>query len=80
MHELGVLMQVVKTVIKVAEANCIKKVKHITLEVGEASGFVPHYLMKLFPIAADAYPALKKTKLYIHTVLGKGLNIKDIGY
>lgn len=80
MHELGILMHIVKTVMRIAEQNCIKTVKHITIEVGEASGFVPHYLKKLFPVAADAYPALKKTKLIICTVLGKGLTIKEIGY
>ena len=80
MHELGILIQVVKVVMKVVEQNCIEKVKHITLEVGEASGFVPHYLKKLFPIAADAYPAFKKTTLYITTVIGKGLSVKEIGY
>ena len=48
--------------------------------VGEASGFVPMYLTKLFPAAADAYPAMHETKLIIDMVPGKGLVVKDIGY
>ena len=54
--------------------------KHIGLEVGETSGFVPRYLLKLFPVAADAFPALEKTELRIKIVPGKGLVISEIGY
>ena len=80
MHELGVLHQIVKTVNRVTEENKILVVKHITLEVGEASGFVPYFLTKLFPVAADAYDSLQKTQLRISTAPGKGLMIKEIGY
>ncbi len=80
MHELGVLGQIVKTVNRVTEQHHIRQVKHIALEVGEASGFVPYYLTKLFPVAADAYPALVNTQLHITTVPGEGLLIKEIGY
>ena len=80
MHELGVLRQIVKTVSRITEQNKIERVKHIALEVGEASGFVPQYLTKLFPVAADACPALQKAKLHICTVPGSGLVIKEIGY
>ena len=44
MHELGVLHQVVKTARRIAEENQIRRIKHITLEVGVVSGFVPQYL------------------------------------
>lgn len=80
MHELGILRNIIKTVNRVIIENNIKKVKHIALEVGKASGFVPMYLKKLFPVAADAYPALKNTELRIREVPGKGLLIKEIGY
>ena len=80
MHELGVLMQVVKTVNRVTEQNQIKKVKHITLEVGKASGFVPRYLTRLFPVAVDSCPVLQHAELRLVTVAGTGLVIKEIGY
>ena len=80
MHELGVLHQVVKTVGRVAEENQIPRVRHITLEVGSESGFVPRYLQKLFPVAAESCPVLEKAKLRIEMVPGKGLSIKEIGY
>lgn len=80
MHELGVLHQIVKTVSRIAEQNRIAAIRHITLEVGAVSGFVPRYLTKLFPVAADFCPVLEKAKLRIETVPGKGLSIKEIGY
>ena len=80
MHELGVLRHVVKTVSGIALKNRIEKIKHIALEVGEESGFVPMYLKKLFPVAIDAYPLLRKAELRIQMVTGRGLVIKEIGY
>ena len=80
MHELGVLMATVKTVSKIAEQNNINKVKHITLEVGEESGYVPLYLRKLFPVAVDSFTALREAELKLQMTPGKNLQIKDIGY
>lgn len=80
MHELGVLRQIVKTVERIAGENRIRQVRHIALEVGKVSGFVPVYLTKLFPVAADACPLLRHTQLRIFTVPGAGLVIKEIGY
>jgi len=80
MHELGVLCQALGTVSRIAEQNKIRRVRHITLEVGETSGFVPAFFEKLFPAAADPFPVVKDAQLRIITVPGGGLIIKDIGY
>ena len=80
MHELGVLRHIVKTVARITEEQHIARVSYIALEVGEASGFVPHYLTKLFPIAADVSPALQGASLRLASVPGNGLVIKEIGY
>lgn len=80
MHELGVLCQIVKKVNHIAEENKIQQVKHITLEVGEESSFVPVFLEKLFPVAVENFPAFQKCELKIEKTTGKGLVIKDIGY
>lgn len=80
MHELGVLCQAVKAVDRIAKNHQICRVTHITLEVGEASGYVPGFLRKLFPIAADAFPAITGAELRIRMTPGEGLLIKDIGY
>ena len=80
MHELGVLCQIIKKVDRVASENQIQKVKHITLEVGEDSGFVPVFWEKLFPVAVENFPAFQTCELKIEKTPGKGLVIKDIGY
>lgn len=80
MHELGVLHQIIKKVNGIATEHQIAKVKHIALDVGDSSGFVPRYLTKLFPVASDAYPTLSETELRIAVVPGKRLMIKEIGY
>ena len=80
MHELGVLNQAVKTVSRIAAQNQIQRIKHITLEVGAESTFVPAYLEKLFPLAADQTPLLQGAELRIRTVPGERLVIGEIGY
>ncbi len=80
MHELGVLCQVVKKVSEVAEKNKISLIKHITLEVGTESTFVPVFLEKLFPVATDELPLFKNSELRLSMVPGKNLVIKEIGY
>ncbi len=80
MHELGVLRHVVQTVGKIAAANRVKRVKYITLEVGEESGYVPYYLNKLFPHALQYVPELGMPKLKLIEVPGRKLQIKDFGY
>ena len=80
MHELGVLYQTVKTVSRIASEHHIQKIKHITLDVGEESTFVPAYLEKLFPLAIDRSPVLADALLRIRTVPGRGLTISEIGY
>ena len=80
MHELGILCQAVRTVSRIAEEHHISQIKHITLEVGDTSGYVPVFLEKLFPVAAEQFPSVQKAELKIERVPGKGLQIKDIGY
>lgn len=81
MHELGVLYQAVRTVSRIAAEHHIQRIKHITLEVGTESTFVPAYLEKLFPLAIDSAPALmREAQLRLRTAPGKGLTISEIGY
>lgn len=80
MHELGVLYQTVRTVGRIAEKNKIQRVKHITLEVGIESTYVPAFLKKLFPVAIDQVSVMKGAELRIEMVSGRGLLIKEIGY
>ena len=80
MHELGVLCEIVKKVGAVAEQNNIKAIRHITLEVGDESTYVPIFFEKLFPIAIEQIEVLKGAELKILNVPGRRLIIRDIGY
>ena len=80
MHELGVLRNAVKTVAGVAEKNNIKRLKFITLEMGEQSSFVPVFFEKLYPAAIDNLPLFEGSELRLVTVPGTSLVIKEIGY
>ena len=80
MHELGILMRALEQVNKIAIAEHIKQLKHITLEIGEASGYVPAFLYKLYPIAKEKFPIIDKAELIIRTIPGKSFRICEIGY
>ena len=80
MHELGVLMQAVKTVDQIAQKHDIKHIRHMTLEIGEESGFLPIFFEKLFPVAIEHYPVMTGAQLKLEMAPGKGLIVKDIGY
>lgn len=80
MHELGVLCHAVRTVSRIAEEHQISHIKYITLEVGQASGYVPAFLKKLFPVVIEHFPAIHNAMLKIESIPGKELRIKDIGY
>ncbi len=80
MHELGLLRQIGIVVEKAVAANKVETTRYILLEVGDRSGVVPQYLKKLFPVAADLFPAFKNAELRIRTVCGNRLVIKEIGY
>lgn len=80
MHELGVLTRALARVQRAAEENGIAAVRSITLEMGEYSGFVGAYFMKLFPAAREMYPATAAAELKLLTVPGRGLIIKELSY
>lgn len=80
MHELGVLYQTVRAVGRIAQEHKIQTVKHITLEVGTESTYVPAFLEKLFPVAVDQVAVMKDAELRIEMAPGRGLLIKEIGY
>jgi hydrogenase nickel incorporation protein HypA/HybF len=44
MHELGIVFHIIKQVDEVAQENKVQEVTKVTLEIGEVSGVIPHYL------------------------------------
>lgn len=77
-HELSTAVSIVETVTRVAEANNVKNILEINVEIGQFTFINPDQLRFLFEIAADKTP-LKNSKLNILTVPGK-LHCNDCGY
>ena len=80
MHELGVLTRALARVQRAAEENGIARVRCVTLEIGELSGFVAAYFAKLYPAARELFPATSTSELKMIHVPGSGLRIKELAY
>jgi hydrogenase nickel incorporation protein HypA/HybF len=64
MHELGVIVEVVKQVEQVKLENNLTEVDTIVLAIGQLSAMIPKYVEEVFPVAIDN-TSLKDTKLKI---------------
>ena len=73
MHEIGVLTKAVDLVEGVAKDNGLDRVRYITLEIGELTGYVPLFFEKYFPIVTEGRPLFQDTELRIQTVRGQAL-------
>ena len=71
MHELGIVIEVVKTVEKFAIENKLTTIDTVTLQVGELSSMVPHYIEEVYPIAVEN-TLLENTQLKIEMLPGIG--------
>ena len=68
MHELSIVMEVVKQVYKLAKDNHVTKVKSVTVEVGEVSGVVKSYFVDAFNWAKERNELLKECELNYITI------------
>jgi len=73
MHELGIVVHVIKQIEEIAEKNKVQKVVELTLEVGEVSGVVKEYFVDAFNWS------IKKTK-YMQDCKLNYVSIKGITY
>ena len=71
MHELGIVVHVIKQIEELAKKNNVKEVKELTLEVGEVSGVVKEYFVDAFDWAKKKTEYLKDCKLVYITIEGK---------
>jgi len=63
MHELGIVMQVIDQVEKVAEENKVSQVMKLNLEVGEVSSIVPSLFTDCFEWAKKKTKYMQETQL-----------------
>lgn len=71
MHELGIIIEIVKQVEDFANKNNVNQIDTLVLQVGELSGIVPRYIEDVYPIAVEK-TTLKSTKLNIEITPGIG--------
>jgi hydrogenase nickel incorporation protein HypA/HybF len=52
-HELGIVLEVVKVVEQFAAENDVGKIESLTLQIGELSSAIPAYVEAVYPVAVD---------------------------
>lgn len=72
MHELGVVIEVVKTVENFAKQNGVTKIETLVLQIGELSAMIPKYIEACYPAAVDG-TLLEETKLEIEILPGNAI-------
>lgn len=71
MHEISVLVEVVRTVEEIVKEKNIKKLDSIVLEIGELSSVYSPFMVEYFPVVTDNKPFFKNTKLVIENLPGE---------
>lgn len=71
-HELGVVIEVVKAVEKIAAKEQLTKIDTLVLQIGELSSMIPMYIRQCYPAAVDG-TLLQDTKLEIEILPGNAL-------
>jgi hydrogenase nickel incorporation protein HypA/HybF len=77
MHELGIVIEIVKTVESFVEKNHLSKVDTLVLQIGKLAPVVPQYIEDCYPAAVDG-TSMEQTKLVIEMSPGKEFMIKEI--
>ena len=70
MHELGIVVHVIKQVEQLAKDNNVKEVVELTLEVGEVSGVVKEYFVDAFKWFVKKSQYMKECELVYVVVQG----------
>ena len=68
MHELGVVFHIIDDLKVVADENNIESIDKVTVELGEVSTVIPHFLTDCWKWAAPKQNFLEKTELLIETI------------
>ena len=72
MHEIGVMIEVVKTVENFAKQNGVTKIQTLVLQIGELSTVVPRYIEACYPAAIEG-TLLEDTQLQIEIMPGNAI-------
>ena len=68
MHELGVVFHIIRDLEKVAAANQVDKISKVTLQLGEVSTVIPHYLTDCWNWASAKNDLVRGAELVIEPI------------
>ena len=77
MHELGIVMEIVRVVTELVKEQDISEVEAVVLQIGELSTVVPKYIEECWPAAIDG-TFMERTKIEIEIMPGNAI-CKDCG-
>lgn len=63
MHELGIVVHIVRTLEDVAQKNSLTDIRRVTLQIGKVSGIEPDYLVDCWEYYKKKVPLLKYSTL-----------------
>lgn len=65
MHELGIVFSIMNTLEDVAKENELTQIQSVTMEVGEVSTVIPHYLTDCWEWAIKKRPLLSGCRMKV---------------
>ncbi|WP_408071152.1 hydrogenase maturation nickel metallochaperone HypA [Butyrivibrio sp. JL13D10] len=68
MHELGVVFHIIDDLKEVAADNNIEKIASVTIQLGEVSSVIPHFLTDAWKWASSKQKFVAGTKLNIEPI------------
>lgn len=78
MHELGIVMGIVKQMEAYKTENNLEEIEKLVLQIGSLSGVVPKYIKDVYPMAVEG-TALQDTELVVEETPGIGY-CEDCGF
>ena len=63
MHELGIIVHVMRTVEEIAAENNLTEIRSVTCEIGEVSGVVPEYMTDCWGYARSRSEFFKRLRI-----------------
>ena len=68
MHELGVVFHIIKELETVAAENGVSHINRVTLQLGEVSTVIPHYLTDCWKWASEKNDLVRGAELIVETL------------
>lgn len=72
MHEMGIVLNMIKTAEQIARDNGAEKIGRLVLQIGELSAVIPQYVRDCFALAKEG-TILADSELVIEVIPGNGV-------